>query len=319
MNDERDKSFVRRSVDEGLSSMQGDPWLARRIIASERGEPKVKKRSGAALALAVVMGLTMATALAAGISGIWRDLNWFGEEVRERTDSIPSSAPVGSVPTETASVDIDSIIQESVNSAEARELVVISDDTGVSYAARTQDVSSLEEFDALMQNARGIPTPEAVPEGYVFVGGHVEFGCLSEGKYVLTSRRIIAEGVTESRYSVDPSFDCILGYVLRFAREDREDDLSIVAHLQPSRDPQEDVIGVSDDQTAQAVRIDGMDNGIAVDSEAIHFLFMRKTMDEPISILIFGSDEHWIETCGECHIRVSSQRLDSDELIGIFA
>ena len=42
MNDRRDKRFVQQSIDIGLSSMQGDPWLAQRVMALEKGEAKVK-------------------------------------------------------------------------------------------------------------------------------------------------------------------------------------------------------------------------------------------------------------------------------------
>ena len=36
MSDQRDKRFVQESIDSGLSVMQGDPWLAQRIMNQER-------------------------------------------------------------------------------------------------------------------------------------------------------------------------------------------------------------------------------------------------------------------------------------------
>ena len=68
MSDQRDKRFVQESIDSGLSVMQGDPWLAQRIMNQERtGETVVKKRLSVGLVLAIVLMLLMATALAAGI------------------------------------------------------------------------------------------------------------------------------------------------------------------------------------------------------------------------------------------------------------
>ena len=70
MNDQRDKRFVQRSIDEGLSSVQGDPWLAQRIMASEKGENKVKKKTTLSVVMVVVAILAIATVAIAEIVGI---------------------------------------------------------------------------------------------------------------------------------------------------------------------------------------------------------------------------------------------------------
>lgn len=68
MSDQRDKRFVQQSIDSGLSVMQGDPWLALRIMNQERtGGFIVKKRLSVGLVLAIVLMLITVTALAAGI------------------------------------------------------------------------------------------------------------------------------------------------------------------------------------------------------------------------------------------------------------
>ena len=60
------------SLDRRLSGFQTDPWLAQRIIASGKGETKVKKKvSGFAIVIAIILVLTMATAIAAKLAG-WR-------------------------------------------------------------------------------------------------------------------------------------------------------------------------------------------------------------------------------------------------------
>ena len=70
MNDQRDKRFVQRSIDEGLSSMKGDPWLAQRIMASEKGEGKVKKKTTLSFAMVAAAILVIATVAIAEIAGI---------------------------------------------------------------------------------------------------------------------------------------------------------------------------------------------------------------------------------------------------------
>ena len=42
MNEKISANEFRQSLDRHLSHMKADPWLAQRIIASERGETKVK-------------------------------------------------------------------------------------------------------------------------------------------------------------------------------------------------------------------------------------------------------------------------------------
>ena len=66
MSDQKDKQFVQKSIDSGLSTMQGDPWLAQRIINQERmGGIIVNKRISVSLVLAIVLMLITVTALAA--------------------------------------------------------------------------------------------------------------------------------------------------------------------------------------------------------------------------------------------------------------
>lgn len=43
MNEQRDKDFVRHSIDSGLSSVESDPWLAQRIIANEEEKTLVNQ------------------------------------------------------------------------------------------------------------------------------------------------------------------------------------------------------------------------------------------------------------------------------------
>ena len=69
MSDQKDRRFVQESIDSVLSAVQGDPRLAQRIIASERKGMQVKKRYSIGLIVAVIMVLTMATALAAALLG----------------------------------------------------------------------------------------------------------------------------------------------------------------------------------------------------------------------------------------------------------
>lgn len=79
MNDQRDKQFVQQSIDTGLSSMRGDPWLAQRVMAMGKGEAKVKKKISFSIVLTGLIVLTIAAAAVAEIAGI-NVFELFGKE-----------------------------------------------------------------------------------------------------------------------------------------------------------------------------------------------------------------------------------------------
>ena len=81
MSEQRDKAFVQHSIDTGLESMQGNPFLAQRIMNQERTEqPVMKKKISFAFILAMVLLIvSIATAVAGAVNedfntwlyGIW--------------------------------------------------------------------------------------------------------------------------------------------------------------------------------------------------------------------------------------------------------
>ena len=56
MSDQKDKIFVRHSIDTGLASLEGNPFLAQRIMNQERTEkPVMKKKISFAFVLVMVL------------------------------------------------------------------------------------------------------------------------------------------------------------------------------------------------------------------------------------------------------------------------
>lgn len=67
MSDQKDRAFVREAVDKGLESMQGNPFLAQRILNQERTErPIMKKKISFAFILATILLLACAATAIAG-------------------------------------------------------------------------------------------------------------------------------------------------------------------------------------------------------------------------------------------------------------
>ena len=67
MSDRNDKQFVQHSIDTGLADLQGNPFLAQRIMNQERTEqPVMKKKISFAFILAIILLLACAATAVAG-------------------------------------------------------------------------------------------------------------------------------------------------------------------------------------------------------------------------------------------------------------
>ena len=148
------KTVLRNAVDHRLSALEGNPWLARQIVESSKGEqPYMKKKVSAGLVLAIMTVIVMATAaLATEGFGLFGSVDWNG--VFHADESQP---PVTGMPANTAApADMTgrTLLEQAdaiMNARRPGELVMISlrDETGdvLPYASsgRTAPVESMEE------------------------------------------------------------------------------------------------------------------------------------------------------------------------------
>lgn len=317
------KEEAQEALNRALSGLQEDPLLARRVIASEKGEFKVKKISRAAIIIAAVVLLAMATALAAGLGG---RVNWLGE-VKPDPALMPSATPMPTSEPETAAVtaEIDNSFYGLLDYSNDRDLIVISVSGNGAASSRKQMIGSMDDFKELMETAKAdFPIPVNIPEGYVLKKGYAEFGCLPEGEYALASQTVHPEGFTESHYTVDPAMDFIRAYYLTFVPAGGSDDTDrIFVHvfMTPPADPHEYAFGIGEDQTARAVHAKGMDNALIIGGDRVTHLVMRKTMSFPqTDLFLTGADaDLTTETYTEYEIDVSAASLTENELLGMFA
>ncbi len=329
------------SIERQLSGLKPDPWLAQRIIASEKEEPKVKKLSGITIAIVIIMILIMTTAVAAGVTGWFRrSVNWLGEVVNEDgiqmapstpTPEMASSTPTPEMASSTPNPDasstpqtdpakLDNLIFSIMNDREDRELVVVDD----GYTQRIQEFSSIEEFRSLMETASDFPLPVKIPDGYQFSTGYVTFGCKPEGEFILTSQTKHPEGFTESRYRVDESMDFIIGYSLFFTADDwlgagYGDYISVDANMYPLSDLHEYSTGLRENETSRVIKIEGVENALLIESDELNRLRMRKVMAEPVDDLTFDFGNQRICTYGEYNVTVLATKLSGDDLIAVFS
>ena len=121
MNEQRDHEFVQHSIDTGLSSIQGDPWLAQRIIASEKeGKPVKKIRFFALVMAAVVLLSGIAVAYAITRPEI---LNWLiGYEQASAPLEQAAQTVVAENSADHITVRINSVVYDSYQFAFSYEL-----------------------------------------------------------------------------------------------------------------------------------------------------------------------------------------------------
>lgn len=307
------------AVERQLSGLEPDPWLAQRIIASEREEIKVKKVSGAMLIIIAVIILATATALAVGLGG---RVNWLGEILPESDVTVaPTPMPTAEPQAAGDPDEIDPRFYELLDYAKDREMIVLDTAHNGAWSGRTQKIGTMEDFKALMDTAApDFPFPGEIPEGYVFDRCAVEFGCLPQGEYTLTSQTIHPEGFTESHYSVDPAMDFVKAYDLVFRAVDDSDYISIHAYMNWSVNPGEYAFRINEGQNARAVRVEGMENALIIDSDSIRHLAMRKIMSSSQEYLQFTGPgiNPVTETYDEYRIEARTRLLPESELIGMF-
>ena len=71
MTESREDERIKSALNRTMSGLEGNPYLARRIVAASEGEGKVKKKISIVLVLIIALLLTTGTALALELSG-WK-------------------------------------------------------------------------------------------------------------------------------------------------------------------------------------------------------------------------------------------------------
>ena len=71
MTESREDERIKSALNRTMSGLEGNPYLARRIVAASEGEGKVKKKLSIVLVLIIALLLTTGTALALELSG-WK-------------------------------------------------------------------------------------------------------------------------------------------------------------------------------------------------------------------------------------------------------
>ena len=322
-----DELNIRAAIDRRLSFLRADTVrrnaIRQRIGEKERsyGIPKwiggkrmKKKLSFGALSAAILVLLSL-TALAAGMTGVFGNINWLGEVTPEETGPIPEITPAP----ETAIVTRSNFEteEEILNSRAERELVAVSNETGGRWTSR---IGKAESFEKAREFAlqTGLPFPNELPEGYHFVDATVYFDCLPDGEFILTSSEMLSTGAMLERYRVDESMDFVSGYTMRMVDSDGAY-VYLHVYMDELSDTSEPFLSMRPDEQARVLQIDGMDNAIAVRTDELCHLLMRQVLKKPVEYLHFFPDiEDQVFCYGEVRVDVTASKLDEAELADMF-
>lgn len=327
MTEQENRARFRLAVDRTLSGIEGDPFLAQRVMANARkGEQKMKYRIPRGLVIALLVLVCMGTvAVAAGLYG--GTTNWLGEVVPD--ERVAQSMPTVAPPMETEEIDLneDTLAQLEIEGTKLFVFEMTEDGemlpkAGAGLKKTAQD---MERFLALMDGAAYLKLPNLIPEGYEFVMGEVYYECTAEGQWDLVNRKSLGNGLYAEwyvpSYVPDENEEVVSGYYLLFRNStDDYHYLSIYAVLSETQDLNEQRFSFLGGTTARAVSVPGMNNALAVTGENNCSLYMLGTLETPIGIRFFWDPNYQeVMTCTEVDITVSAPMLDVDTLIHMFA
>lgn len=313
----------KRAIDNTLSGLQADPFLAQRVIAqAKKGERKVKYCIPKGLVIALIAILCMGTvAVAAGLYG--GSVNWLGEIIPDEQEYVPMSTATPPMMETEFDLNEDELDKLVVDGAMLMVSEIMDDGEIIPHASvrmkRTE--TDLDAFYTLMEEGTNLPLPKFVPEGYEFVKGEVYYECRADGQWNLLERKAVQGDLIAEVYAPSEEDEIISGYYM-FFRSSMEDYhyLSIYAALTETQDVTEQVFGFLGGQTAQAVSVPGMNNALAITGEKTCDLSMLRALEAPVDILRFN-EPSWQEVCTltELDVSVSAPLLDVDTLIRMFA
>ena len=288
MNEKISTNEFRESLDRYLSDMKADPWLTHRIIASERGETKVKKKLSVSMIVASL--LLVLTTVALAVTGLYRVINWQGDITR--TTDLTQKPGTDTVQTVTEEWHVDSLnsfISEIPNE-ETAYAWYNNDDGSIKCSELHQKqipISSIEWFAEYMQDIRHLSVPVSFPEGNVTdCYGKIFMECKAFGNYSLIKNGQ-SGSMCYNRFLIDESSSIATGYDLLFALGDLENGIRYIIRSELRDRTYEEPLMLREGETVKKVNVEGMSDALLIMAEDPAYpdgLIMQRKLDEPIRL-----------------------------------
>lgn len=324
MTEQEQKAKFKQAIDHTLSGLEGNPCLFQRVAASaEKGAKNMKYHIPKGVLIALIALLCMGTvAVATGALG--GTVDWDGRIIGEDVynDPGPTATPAGMTDDHMA---MDLLAIDTISTAADMEMVMVyapnmhggysSSSNGV-----TRKVGTLEELEALLEDAPELPLPEYIPDGYVFASADVAYSCREDGEYTFLGREELDYGMYAERYRLEDESALLMGYslVLRDSQEDYHY-ISINAGMREAYQENMYEFGYTADDTVTAVSVPGWTKALAVNGPKSCYLALLRPMAQKCQYQEFWAAGTELREVGDVMIDIYAPLLDTDTLIRMFA
>lgn len=274
------KDEVQEALNRSLSGLHEDPWLAQRILASEKGEERMKKKQAKYL-VPVLIALISITVVAFAATEVYKTItiNQKGEIIDEQEVLMQPQ------PTQTPTLMTDEKFaytreQEYLDNApEDQYAEVTSDGSGASRGPQ-KTVFSESEFCALMAECDYLTQPDFVPEGYHFEMATVYLGCDEAADYQLEELKR-EENTYYARYSIPTGHETVTGYDVTY-RNEAGQYIGIYDALSECAADDEQLFSFPEAYDYHSLDLHGMEYSISISGNDWNHITMMRKLDSPI-------------------------------------
>ena len=320
MNNKITPDSFRSAMDRVLSGSKADPFLASRIIAAEKGEPKMKKAS-VSIALVLLILIILAT-VAYAASKMSHSVNWKGETINEYPDTTDEEFAEFKAK---AGMSMNEAFQIAGNlAAEVPDSYVVSvtydlpgGQISGGYHPKRKCFTSLEEFKEYMTDYDYLTLPAWLPEDMTGFNAEVHM----DMSPVLHRNDIEIEEYQDgpahySRYTFDDSLSVVTGYRIEFYIG--LGNVWVESYVYNESKYSEPGNSLGEKDVVRVVNVKGMEDSLltsTLDNKVISLEMHHKL---PKIVRYKDLDQPIPHRCDEERLSVSSAVLDEDTILRIF-
>ena len=320
MNNKVTPDSFRSAMDRVLSGSKADPFLASRIIAAEKGEPKMKKTS-VSIALVLLILIILAT-VAYAASKMSHSVNWKGETINEYPDTTDEEFAEFKAK---AGMSMNEAFQIAGNlAAEVPDSYVVSvtydlpgGQISGGYHPKRKRFTSLEEFKEYMMDYDYLTLPAWFPENMTGFNAEVHM----DMSPVLHRNDIEIEEYQDgpahySRYTFDDSLSVVTGYRIEFYIG--LGNVWVESYVYNESKYSEPGNSLGEKDVVRVVNVRGMEDSLltsTLDNKVISLEMHHKL---PKIVRYKDLDQPIPHRCDEERLSVSSAVLDEDTILRIF-
>lgn len=320
MNNKVTPDSFRSAMDRVLSGSKADPFLASRIIAAEKGEPKMKKAS-VSIALVLLILIILAT-VAYAASKMSHSVNWKGETINEYPDTTDEEFAEFKAK---AGMSMNEAFQIAGNlAAEVPDSYVVSvtydlpgGQISGGYHPKRKRFTSLEEFKEYMMDYDYLTLPAWFPENMTGFNAEVHM----DMSPVLHRNDIEIEEYQDgpahySRYTFDDSLSVVTGYRIEFYIG--LGNVWVESYVYNESKYSEPGNSLGEKDVVRVVNVKGMEDSLltsTLDNKVISLEMHHKL---PKIVRYKDLDQPIPHRCDEERLSVSSAVLDENTILRIF-